>query len=142
LNICCKGSHPRTRRHKATHARLRSNRLLQGYDHRRGRYIAGTHIAVDGGRVEVNCVSSLNVVRDLAVLDIQLSGKQVEELATGVLVCAWLTILLVGQELSEVGVKLTVGDEISQAFEEVRGVGNAALRQTHTILRPMHAEER
>ena len=96
---------------------------------------------MDGGRVKVDRVASLNVVRNLTVLDIQLSSKQVEELATGVLVCAWLTIFLVGQELSEVRIKLTVRDEISQALKEVRRICDAALRQTHTILCTMHAEQ-
>jgi len=116
-------------------------RLLQGYDERGRGGLADTDVAVDSVGVEVDSVAGLDVVRDLAVLDVEVSGEEVEELAAGVLVGAGFAVALVREKFGEVGVEETVGNEVAEGLEEVGGVRHAGLGQAYALLAAMHAEE-
>ena len=78
----------------------------------------------------------------IAVLDVQVAGEQVEELAANVLVGAGFAVALVGEKLREVGIEQAVGDEVAEALEEIGGVGYAALREANALLAAVDAEER
>ena len=69
------------------------------------------------------------------------AGENVEELGTDVLVRAELAVAFVREELGEVGVELAIGNEVSEAFEVIRGVGHAGLREADAGVAAVDAEE-
>ena len=121
--------------------KLGQDGLLQGDDEGSGGGVAYADVAVDSVGVEVDGVACFDVVGNLSVPDVELTGEQEEELAADVLVGAGFAVALVGEELGEVGVEQAVGDEVTEALEVVGRVGDAGLRQTHALLAAMDTEE-
>ncbi len=98
-------------------------------------------VGVDGACVEVDGVALFDVVRDLAVADVEFTREQVEELEANMLMRLGFSPGLGGEELGEVGVELAVWHEVAEAFEEVAGVFDAALGQANALLGAVDAEE-
>ena len=103
---------------------------------------AGADIAVNRVRVEVDRVARFDVVRGLAMPDVERARKQIKKLAAGMLMRTRHTALLHRQKLREVGIELPVRNVIAQALEEVRRVVGAGLRQAHALVASMHAKQR
>jgi hypothetical protein len=114
--------------------------LEEGDDEGGGGFVAGTGVAVDGGGVEVDGVAGTELVNGLAVLDGEAAFHDVEELEATVLVEV-VVDELAGLELGEVGVELAIGDEVAEALEVVARIGDAGLREAHTVGGTVDAEE-
>src|SRR6266566_9155196 len=116
--------------------------MLQRHNHGCGGRFSDAEITVNRVRIEVYRVARFDAVRDLAMPDIERSRQQIKKLAASVLMRAGHTAFFYWQKLREVGIELPVGNVITQALEEVRGVVDTGLRQAHALIASMHAKQR
>ena len=114
--------------------------LVHGDDENIGGFFSGAHVGVGRAGVEVDRVAGLEGALIVAVAEVELALKHVEEFEAGVHVRARLVILLKRDELGEVGVHVPVGNQVAEALKKVGRLVDAGLRQAHTLLAPVDAE--
>lgn len=95
-----------------------------------------------GGGVEVDAVPRFERVRAVGMTNLKFSLKEIEELVAGMDMGANFGAFANRHELGKIGVELAVRDHVGQAFEVVRRIVDAGLREANALGAAVNAEER
>src|SRR5258705_2928409 len=114
--------------------------MLQRHNHRRGRRFSNAKIAVNRVCIEIDGITSFDMVGELPMTNIETSRQQIEKLATGMLMRARHASFLQRQKLREVGIKLSIRHVIPQALKEIRRIVDSGLRKAHALVASMHSK--
>src|SRR5450631_170357 len=74
--------------------------------------------------------------------DFQFTFQQVEKFIPRMYVRPDVCSLFQGNKLRVIGVQLTIGDHVAEAFKKIGGIVHSRLRQAHALLLLVNPEER
>jgi hypothetical protein len=104
------------------------------------RFFAGTDIGVRGAGIEIDSISGAEGAVVLSVVEFEFALEDIEELVTRMHVSTRLLCPFERNELRKVGVHVSIGDHVAEAFEVVRWLLNAGLRESDAVFATVNAE--